>query len=142
MAEKCYMLAPFTSTNAWTKPPVIPITATKFIIQPINQKESRWGIIVLALRYAGNTDIEPFIDEECHEDMEDVWKGSEDHEKRLAMEDLHAFAKQWCQASTPAIKLSIGPITWVEVPQQPDFASCGVFVMAQVYSYVAMNLRW
>ncbi|ETO66694.1 hypothetical protein F444_16217 [Phytophthora nicotianae P1976] len=67
--------------------------------------------------------------------MEEVWKGIKDQENKVVMEGLRGFVKRWCQASTPTTKLRIDPIEWVEVPQQLDYASCGVFVVAQAFSY-------
>ncbi|ETO59279.1 hypothetical protein F444_22349 [Phytophthora nicotianae P1976] len=149
-AEKCHVLSSHTTSTGRPKTPKKLITDTKFIIQPVNLKRSHGGVVITTLHYLESADIlrvhpylyEPVIDEEYHEDMEEVWKGIKDQENKVVMEGLRGFVKRWCQASTPTTKLRIDPIQWVEVPQQPDYASCGVFVVAQAFSYVHGNLQW
>ncbi|ETP37581.1 hypothetical protein F442_14608 [Phytophthora nicotianae P10297] len=149
-AEKCHVLSSHTTSTGRPKTPKKLITDTKFIIQPVNLKRSHGGVVITTLHYLESADIlrvhpylyEPVIDEEYHEDMEEVWKGIKDQENKVVMEGLRGFVKRWCQASTPTTKLRIYPIEWVEVPQQPDYASCGVFVVAQAFSYVHGNLQW
>ncbi|GMF59440.1 unnamed protein product [Phytophthora fragariaefolia] len=56
-------------------------------------------------------------------------------------EGLIDFVKRWNQASENPRQLAIDPIEWVETPQQPDYACCGVMVVAQTYRYLTGSLQ-
>ncbi|ETI54306.1 hypothetical protein F443_02848 [Phytophthora nicotianae P1569] len=150
VVEQCYVLSSLTSAVGWPRLPTSPIIATRFILHPFNLKQNHWGVIIARLRYNAAADrlkvhvylYEPLIDDEYHEDMEAEWNGITDNENKLVKEGLRGFVERWCQASAPNTKLEVDPIKWVEKPQQPDYASCGAFVVGQAYSYVTENLLW
>ncbi|KAL3667193.1 hypothetical protein V7S43_008127 [Phytophthora oleae] len=145
----CYVLSALTSVVGFPSSPSESTTATKFVILPVNLKGSHWGIIIAQLHYTESTDTlrvhpllyEPLIDEVYHEDMEVVWNGIKTGEQELVKKGLVDFVERWRQASTPSTQLHSNPIQWIQTPQQPDFESCGVLVVAQVYSYITENLQ-
>ncbi|KAG1697837.1 hypothetical protein DVH05_015791 [Phytophthora capsici] len=73
--------------------------------------------------------------------MEVVWNGIREKDK-LVKEGLRGCLENWHQASASKTALVINPIESVETPQQPDFASCGVMVVSQVFSYLTNNHHW
>ncbi|KAG1682625.1 hypothetical protein DVH05_026860 [Phytophthora capsici] len=74
--------------------------------------------------------------------MEAEWIGITDNGDKLVKKGLRGFIERWCRASAPSTKLNVDPIQWIDKPQQPDYSSCGVFVVGQAYSYVTENLQW
>ncbi|OWZ03401.1 hypothetical protein PHMEG_00024876, partial [Phytophthora megakarya] len=49
------------------------------------------------------------------------------------------FIERWHKSSNPGSKMDVDPVTWADAPQQPDYSSCGVLVLAQAHSVVARN---
>ncbi|ETP28009.1 hypothetical protein F442_22705 [Phytophthora nicotianae P10297] len=102
--DKCHVLSSHTTSTGWPKTPKKLTTDTKFIIQPVNLKRSHWGVVITAVHYLESADTlrvhpylyEPLIDEEYHEDMEEIWKGIKDQENKVVMEGLRGFVKRWC----------------------------------------------
>ncbi|KAE9109942.1 hypothetical protein PF010_g11350 [Phytophthora fragariae] len=85
---------------------------------------------------------EPIIDDAYHKNMEEVRNGipkGENDEESQGKKGLGGFIERWHKVSMPSSKLRIDPIEWVERPQQPDGASCGVLVVAQVRNYLTGN---
>lgn len=71
------------------------------------------------------------------------WKpsGIEGDEHREPHEGIRGFVERWHKASMPESLLVVDPFEWIEVPQQPDFSSCGVLVIAQVHNYLTENVQ-
>ncbi|KAF1789247.1 Ulp1 protease family, C-terminal catalytic domain [Phytophthora cactorum] len=134
----------------WPTMPNTPIGEIKFIVNPVNLKANHWGTIILRLKTTEKTTrlhvymYEPLIDEGYREEMETVWVGipkNDNDEQSEEREGLRGFVLRWHEASMPKRKLIIDPIDWVETPQQPDGASCGILVVAQAYNYLTGNVE-
>ncbi|KAE9047748.1 hypothetical protein PR001_g4077 [Phytophthora rubi] len=131
--------------------PKEPLGNIKFVVHPVNLNASHWGIIIVRLSGKATPRAilrvhvymyEPLIDDAYHKNMEEVWNGipkGENDEESQGKEGLRGFIERWHKASIPSSKLRIDPIEWVERPQQPDGASCGVLVVAQAHNYLTGN---
>ncbi|KAG7375381.1 26S proteasome non-ATPase regulatory subunit 11 [Phytophthora pseudosyringae] len=136
----------------WPRTPKSRLADIKFIVHPVNLRANHWGVIIACLKYDKAQQklrvytymYEPLIDDDYHEEMETVWDGIakvEGGEERDEREGLRGFVERWHEESMPESLLVVDPIEWVEVPQQPDFACCGIMVVAQVHNYLTENLE-
>ncbi|KAL3657608.1 hypothetical protein V7S43_017412 [Phytophthora oleae] len=87
---------------------------------------------------------EPLVNDCYHDEMHTVWEGDAKDTAIPAgtgKEGLREFLEWWHKASMPGFELKIDPSKWVNAPQQPDGASCGVLVVAQEHNYLTGNLE-
>jgi len=139
----CFLLSSLSWILGWPTQPKVRLADVKFIVHPVNLKGSHWGVIIVGLQYDSTqrkvrvrtSMYEPLIDDDYHDEMETVWNGIEGDEKREPQEGIRGFVERWHKASMPESLLVVDPFEWIEVPQQPDFSSCGILVIAQVHNY-------
>ncbi|KAG7375572.1 26S proteasome non-ATPase regulatory subunit 11 [Phytophthora pseudosyringae] len=121
-------------------------------VHPVNIRANHWGFIIACLKYDKAQQklrvhtymYEPLIDDDYHEEMETVWDGIakvEGGEERKEREGLRGLVERWHEELMPESLLVMDRIEWVEVSQQPDFACCGIMVVAQVHNYLTENLE-
>ncbi|OWZ16723.1 hypothetical protein PHMEG_0009448 [Phytophthora megakarya] len=138
--EGCYVTTNLATAIWLPSTPKIPLSATKFIIHPVNLHRNHWGVIIAWVQYVSSSNklsircylYEPLIDEGYHADMEKAWGGLYDKKGGV----------NWCDATDPNVQLQYDPVEWVETPHQPDYARSGVMVVAQAYAFVSGNLQW
>ncbi|ETI29884.1 hypothetical protein L914_21811 [Phytophthora nicotianae] len=153
--KQSLMLSTLLGVVGWPTTPKTQILDTKFIAHPMNFSANHWGLITARLYCDVATKMlqvkvfmyEPLIDEEYREQMIAVWegimkhKGKDNVEESEGKEGLIDFVKRWNCASASGYQITISPVEWNKTPQQPDAASCGVFVVAQAYSYLTESMR-
>ncbi|GMF18819.1 unnamed protein product [Phytophthora lilii] len=138
---QCLMLSTRMGAIRWPKTPEAKTTETRFIVHPVNLSESHRGIIIVNLTYVHITNTlrihvymyEPLVDESYRAGIEEVWEGTEGDEEKDKKEGLIKFVQRWHKASEPNGQLVFDATEWGEAPQQPDYASCEVLIVAQAY---------
>ncbi|EGZ21506.1 hypothetical protein PHYSODRAFT_488811 [Phytophthora sojae] len=142
-----YALSSLTTAVGFPRAPTTPICPIKIILLPVHLHGNHWGVIIAQVHYVKATDklsvrgymYEPMIDVAYHEDMEAKWNDITDANNELVEEGLRGFVQRWHQASVPRTRLLMKPFKWIDGPQQHDYFSCGVVVVAHAYSFLTHN---
>jgi hypothetical protein len=131
-----------TETAYWDEPLVAEISAYSYFVMPVNIRNTHWVVLIVNVSYRAGTMTVFFYDPmgpSCSE-LEDKW------EERLLpfVRRWHdSCALQWRKANdNPNVSnwtlFDFPKVTkvWLKTPTQPDSSSCGVMIIAQVYSIV------
>jgi hypothetical protein len=129
-------------TAYWDEPLVAEISAYSYFVMPVNIRNVHWVVMIVNVSYRAGTITVYFYDPmgmPCVE-LEDKWE-----------EMLLPFIRRWHDACSTQWKkanenpnVSNWPLfdfpkvnkVWLKTPKQPDASSCGVMIIAQVYSTV------
>ncbi|ETI52415.1 hypothetical protein F443_04424 [Phytophthora nicotianae P1569] len=132
----CYALDSFAPSLRCPRPPEIPIESCKYVGLPVHLSDIHWGVIIVDISYRTvMATVTPYFYEPlCSTAYNDTLQHT--YETVVA-----EFLKVWHDSAMPGEPYPIvEENVWLSGPKQPDGTSCGVLVLAQVYTMLKNTL--
>ncbi|KAG1693451.1 hypothetical protein DVH05_023534 [Phytophthora capsici] len=132
----CYALDSFAPSLGCPRPPETSIESCKYVVLPVHLSDIHWGVIIVNISYRTEmATVTPYYYEPlCSAAYNDTLQ----HTYETVVAD---FLKVWHDSSMLGEPYPIVEETvWLSGPKQPDGTSCGVLVLAQVYTVLRNSL--
>ncbi|ETM45195.1 hypothetical protein L914_09674 [Phytophthora nicotianae] len=131
-----YALDSFAPSLGCPRPPEIPIESCKYVVLPVHLSDIHWGVIIADISYRTvMATVTPYFYEPlCSTAYNDTLQHT--YETVVA-----EFLKVWHDSTMPGEPYPIvEENVWLSGPKQRDGTSCGVLVLAQVYTMLKNSL--
>ncbi|POM71953.1 Hypothetical protein PHPALM_11415 [Phytophthora palmivora] len=130
----CYALDTFAPIIGCPTPQT-PVSTYNYLVLSVHLRNIHWGLTIVDFaNQTGAPTVTPYFYEPMcstayNSTMESIYKSTGT-----------GFLKSWHDISMPYPVVRNG--RWIDGPKQPDGTSCGVLVIAQVYSMLKNNMRF